>query len=101
MASRRDMISCQIGTNKLGFYVPKDAYKGIEAELGVKKETNNKGMIFGANKPKPEVVRITLENGKSYTRFCHPNKKVGLVYEGKLNGKQFKSSKISSVSDPN
>ena len=103
-----------IGESKFGFYAPDDAYDDIGDELGVKKlETNDdrKGVLFGANFPKPPKVRINYsdfelfgdDRGRSCLRYCDPDK-IGQVLNGSINDKKVTvrgaSAKIRSVSMP-
>jgi hypothetical protein len=73
----------------------KDSYKNIAAGLGVvlAKDTD-KGLMFGANSPKPAMVRIgyTAADGssKSTNRFCEPDKLNAVTTGGELNGKKVK-----------
>lgn len=73
----------------------KDAYKNIADGLGVilAKDTD-KGLMFGANSPRPAMVRIgyTGSDGssKSAIRFCEPDKINGVTTGGDLNGKKIK-----------
>ena len=89
---------------KYAFRAPEDAYKGLEAALGVfKAKENEGGLVYGANSPKPARVRINFEGGGSTTRFCDPGKLEGVTIGGKLNKKtvnisqRFRNKKISSV----
>jgi len=89
---------------KYAFRTPKDAYKGINRELGViKAKEGEKGLVFGANKPKPATVRINFEGGGSTTRFCDPTKLEGVTIGGKLDKKKveiagrWRDKKVSSV----
>lgn len=89
---------------KYAFYAPKDAYKGLETHLGVKKaKENESGLVFGANQPKPARVRINFEGGGSTTRFCDPGKVEGVTIGGKLNKKKveiagrWRDKKISRI----
>ena len=73
----------------------KDAYKNIAAGLGVvlAKDTD-KGLMFGANSPKPAQVRIGYTdangNSKSTVRFCEPDQLNSVTTGGALNGKKIK-----------
>jgi len=102
-----------VGEIKYGFVSPENAYEGIADELGVKEIAQNedaKGIVFGANYPKPPKVRInfsftegTQEKRGSATRFCDTDK-LGQVLNGALNDKTItvrgRSCKIESVSIP-
>lgn len=71
----------------------KDLYKNIAGELGVvlAKDTDQ-GLMYGTNKPRPAVVRISYvdANGSSRStlRFCEPDKISNVTTGGKLNGKK-------------
>jgi hypothetical protein len=89
---------------KYAFYAPKDAYKGLLTQLGVKEaKQNESGLVFGANQPKPARVRINFEGGGSTTRFCDPAKVEGVTVGGRLNKKtveiagRWRNKKISRV----
>lgn len=84
-----------IGEAKFGFSAPENAYDGIADELGVVKISDNnsaKGILFGANYPKPPRVRLSGNdpNGLlpdklvSAVRYCDPDK-LGRVLNGSLN----------------
>ena len=83
-----------IGESKFGFVAPEDAYEGIADELGVtkiKEKDDAKGVLFGANYPKPPKVRINYVDTRigadavrSTTRYCDPDK-IGRVLNGSLN----------------
>jgi hypothetical protein len=89
---------------KYAFRTPKDAYKGIDTQLGViEAKANEGGLVFGANSPKPARVRINFEGGGSTTRFCDPGKVESVTVGGKLGkktvniSKRFRNKKISTV----
>jgi hypothetical protein len=89
---------------KYAFRTQDENYKGLEKELGViKAKESEKGLVFGANYPKPATVRINFEGGGSTTRFCDPSKLENVTYGGALNKKKvsipgiFNNRKISSV----
>lgn len=89
---------------KYAFYTSKENYKGLEKALGVvKAKENEKGLVFGANNPKPARVRINFEGGGSCIRFCDPGKLESVTYGGALNKKKvsipglFNNKKISRV----
>lgn len=102
-----------VGEIKFGFYAPDTAYDNIGDELGVKKIRDSrdaKGIVFGANSPKPPRVRITYldknigaDATRSVTRYCDPDK-VGRVLNGSINDKKIKvrgtNFNIQSVSTP-
>jgi len=85
-----------IGESKFGFTAPDDAYEGIGDELGIiklKEGADRKGILFGANYPRPAKVRINYvdknfgkgnDRKKSVTRYCDPDK-LGRVLNGSLN----------------
>lgn len=91
---------------KYGWRVTGDTLSGksIRAALGIKvaKEAE-KGIVYGANNPKPARVRINFEGGGSTSSFCDPSKLEGVTYGGALNKKtwdiegKFKNRKISTV----
>lgn len=89
---------------KYAFRAPKDAYKGLEKDLGVEKaKEKESGLVFGANSPKPARVRVNFEGGGSTERFCDPSKLEGVTIGGRLNKKKvdiagrWRNKKISSV----
>lgn len=89
---------------KYAFRAPKDAYKGLMTAMGVKEaKENEKGLVFGANSPKPARVRINFEGGGSTTRFCDPGKVENVTINGALNRKKveiagrWRDKKISTV----
>lgn len=93
-----------IGAIKYAFYTQDENYKGIERQLGViKARQNARGLIFGANAPKPARVRINFEGGGSTTRFCDPGKMESVTVGGVLNRRSvdfpgiFNRRKISTV----
>lgn len=78
--------------------------KKIREALGIKEaKEGEKGLIFGANSPKPARVRVNFEGGGSTTTFCDPSKVEGVTIGGALNKKtwdvagKFFNRKISSV----
>jgi hypothetical protein len=97
--AKADRFYIDLGSVKYGFAVRKDSYKGIAAALGIKEVKNNtKGVVYGANSPKPKRVRITTANGKTYQRFIDGNKIKSVTVDNSLKGKSFKGSKIERVS---
>jgi len=71
---------------KYAFYAPKDSYKGLANAMNVKKAAQNeRGLVFGANQPKPARVRINFEGGGSTVRFCDPSKVESVTVGGVLN----------------
>ncbi|MEM8603775.1 MAG: hypothetical protein AAGF24_08065 [Cyanobacteria bacterium P01_H01_bin.121] len=104
-----------VGEAKFGFRAPADAYDGIGDELGVTKLTNNssaRGVLFGANYPKPPKVRISYRDSNlgggatndvlgSAFRYCDPDK-LGAILNGslndakiKVNGKEYSVDSVS------
>lgn len=85
------------------------AYDGIASSLGVKEVgAGEQDVVYGANFPKPPVVRISYIEGsganatvRSVTRFCSPDN-IKNVLNGSLRGKTIevdeKSYRIDSVS---
>ena len=87
-----------IGEAKFGFSAPDYAYDNIGDELGVIKISDNnsaRGILFGANYPKPPRVRLSSidpnsgggqanDLNKSAVRYCDPDK-LGQVLNGSLN----------------
>lgn len=78
--------------------------KTIRAALGINvAKENEKGLVFGANFPKPARVRINFEGGGSTLSFCDPSKVENVTVNGALNKKtydvegRFRNRKISSV----
>ncbi len=78
--------------------------KAIRDALGYKvAKENEKGLVFGANSPKPSRVRINFEGGGSTTAFCDPGKLENVTVGGALNKKKwdvkgkFFDRKISTV----
>lgn len=89
---------------KYAFYAPKDAYKGLASAMGVKvAKQDERGLVFGANQPKPARVRINFEGGGSTTRFCDPGKVEAVTVGGRLNKKKveiagrWRNKKISRI----
>ncbi|MEO1592005.1 MAG: hypothetical protein AAFU71_12020 [Cyanobacteria bacterium J06632_22] len=88
-----------IGESKFGFLAPKESYEGIADELGVVEVNDNdsaRGVLFGANFPRPPKVRINYKgtgtNSRkkgSTTRYCDPDK-IGRVLNGSLNNAKIK-----------
>lgn len=75
------------GGFKYAFWALDKAYDGVASGLGVKVASNTeKGLVFGANSPKPVVIYFDLDNGRTARRFCDPQK-VNSVLNGSLNGK--------------
>lgn len=98
-----------IGEIKFGFVASQESYQGISDELGVitiGDDDSARGIVFGANYPKPPRVRISYENSNktkkgSTIRYCDPDK-VGRVLNGSLNdaeitvnGTKFKVRQVS------
>lgn len=91
------------GESKFGFRAPADSYDNIKDELGVVKLDNNnsaRGVLFGANYPKPPRVRINYRDSNlgggatndvlgSAKRYCDPDK-LGGVLNGSLNDAKIK-----------
>jgi hypothetical protein len=102
-----------IGESKFGFVAPEDSYEGIADELGVVKisdKADAKGVLFGANYPRPPKVRINYVDTRigadavrSTTRYCDPDK-IGSVLNGSLNDAAIivggETHNIKSVSMP-
>lgn len=85
-----------VGAMRFAWRGKKDAYpKAIADVLGVviAKDTDS-GLMFGANSPRPALVRIGYTDGngnsKSTIRFCEPDKIGDVTTGGKLNGKKVK-----------
>ncbi|MEA5515533.1 hypothetical protein [Nodularia sp. UHCC 0506] len=82
------------GAIQYAFRSKKDAYKNIAGDLGLKKaKDTDKGLIFGANSPKPATVRILYTKdgqSRSATRFCQPDNLNAVTTGGKLNGKKIR-----------
>ncbi|WP_413176516.1 hypothetical protein [Anabaena azotica] len=81
------------GALRYAWRTPKGSYDGIASALGaVKAKDTDKGLIFGANAPKPVEVSITYQIDSNRTgntiRFCEPDKVNGVTTGGALNGKQ-------------
>jgi hypothetical protein len=80
-----------LGAFRYAWRARKDAYDNIGAGLGVvKAKDTDKGLIFGANSPKPARVRLSLADGTSVIRFCEPDKLSGVLTGGTINGKLVK-----------
>jgi len=99
------------GEARFGFRAPGDSYDNIRDALGVIKlgniindRTGNndsaRGILFGANYPKPPKVRINFrisrvgggasnDHTRSARRYCDPDK-LGSVLNGALNSKKIK-----------
>lgn len=76
------------GGFKYAFWAEENSYKNIDQKLGVKEpQEGEKGLVFGANSPKPPVVYLKLDNGKTARRFCDPDS-LGDVLNGSLNGSE-------------
>ncbi|MDJ0575931.1 MAG: hypothetical protein QNJ65_12285 [Xenococcaceae cyanobacterium MO_234.B1] len=87
----------EMKTLKYGWTAPKDSYKGLENELGVKEvKDGDKGITYGGN-VKPPRVRINLADGKTLVRFCDPDKVEDLVVNDTLTGKKYNNIVICSV----
>lgn len=104
-----------VGETKYGFRAPDDAYDSILKDLGVVKLDQKKaakGVLFGANYPKPPRVKInayhanlgggsTNDVKQTARRFCDPDK-LGRVLADQLKGKTVtisgKAYRIESVS---
>jgi hypothetical protein len=82
-----------VGAMRYAWRGKKNAYKNIGDAMGVvtAKDTDS-GLMFGANSPRPALVRIgyTAADGssKSVTRFCEPDKIGDVTTGGKINGKK-------------
>lgn len=78
------------GAFRYAWRAPKGSYDNIAGGLGVvaAKDTD-KGLVFGANKPKPVRVRLSLADGSSAIRFCEPDQ-LKAVLDGAVNGKKAK-----------
>lgn len=100
-----------VGAVRYGWKCGEDKYDNIASGLGVVKATDKvQGVLFGANFPKPTVVRINYQadesggdkRGGSATRFCEPDKLGGVLVGGNLNGVKIKirgtEREINSVS---
>lgn len=82
-----------IGESRFGFRAPDYAYDGIKDELGVVELTDNasaRGVLFGANYPKPPKVRLSGKDPQvgddkpvSAIRYVDPDK-IGRVLNGSL-----------------
>ena len=95
--SKSSRYYIEMKTLKYGWTAPKDAYKGLESELGVKEaKDGDKGITYGGN-VKPPKVRLNLEDGKSIIRFCDPDNVEDVVVNDTLTGKKFNSKTICSV----
>ncbi len=87
----------EMKTLKYGWTAPKDSYKGLATELGVKEaKTGDKGITYGGN-VKPPRVRVNLEDGKALVRFCDPDKVEDVVVNDTLTGKKYDNKTICSV----
>ena len=84
-----------VGEIKYGFVAPKDAYENIADELGVitiDGDDSARGVVFGANRPKPPQVSISYKSGTkrgSTKRFCDVDK-LGRVLNGSLRDAKIK-----------
>lgn len=95
----RQVYYMELGGSKFAWRAKPDAYNAIDSKLGVRKAQNNTaGLMFGTNNPKPVVVRISVEGGKSYMRYCHPNQVDAVCNRNQLNGTVFKGKKILDIS---
>lgn len=96
--SKTQIFYIDMGGVRYAWRAGKDAYKGLESALGVKKakDTDNK-LVFGSNSMKPARVRINLANKTSILRFADPGKVEDLIVKGTLNGKKFERQNINSV----
>lgn len=87
----------EMKTLKYGWTAPKDTYKGIADELGVKEaKAGDKGITYGGN-VKPPKVRLNLEDGKTITRFCDPDNIEEVVVNDALTNKKFNNKTICSA----
>jgi hypothetical protein len=89
--------SMKIGNVNIGWYAPKEAYKNIAAQVGAKVNSTDKELVFGANSPKPVVVRFNLEGGRSATRFVHPDKIASVCFQNSCKGKILNGKKVLSA----
>lgn len=96
--SKSQIFFVKLGAVKFAFRADPDAYKGIQAQLGVlrAKDTDD-NMVFGCNRPRPPKVRLNLANGKSLIRYCDPQKIESIILKGTLNGKKANGQNITSV----
>ncbi|MCL6750067.1 hypothetical protein KBT16_03375 [Nostoc sp. CCCryo 231-06] len=82
-----------VGAMRYAWRGKKNSYKDIGAAMGVvsAKDTDS-GLMFGANSPRPALVRIGYTdasgNSKSVVRFCEPDKIGNVTTGGKINGKK-------------
>jgi len=89
-----------IGAIRFGFRAPKDVYKNIGDDLGVKEVQDNdrSGIVYGANNPRPAKVRISYLDAqpgggeqndivRSVVRYCEPDKLNDVLF-GSINGKK-------------
>lgn len=93
-----------VGAIRYAFYTQDENYRGLERYLGViKARQNDRGLVFGANQPKPATVRINFEGGGATTRFCDPAKLESVTVGGTMNNRTvdipgvFRRRKISRV----
>ena len=90
-------------TFKYAWYAEGAKYDAIAAALGITAAgANETGLVFGANNPKPPVVRLNLEDGGglaagSQTVFVDPAN-YGAVLGGSLNGQTTNGKTIRSAS---
>jgi hypothetical protein len=83
------------GALRYAWRTPKGSYDNIAKALGaVKAKDTDKGLIFGANSPKPVQVSISYQIDSNRTgntiRFCEPDKVNSVTTGGALNGKKIK-----------
>lgn len=89
-----------IGAFKYAWRAKTGSYDDIGKDMGVNtaKDTE-KGLIFGANSPKPARVRINyVYSGgttRSVIRFCEPDKLNALTTGGAINGKKIKVNGVA------
>jgi hypothetical protein len=82
---------------RFGWNAAANDYGGAEDAFGVKDATGVKGVLYGANTPKPPKVRISTDKDKTYVRYCDPAK-LGSVLGTALAGTSFKGGLIKSIS---
>jgi hypothetical protein len=95
--SKSQIYKVKMGGLFFAFRASKNAYKGINAGLGVliAKDTDD-NLAFGAA-VRPPRVRINLANGSSIIRYCDPGKLEELITKGSLNKRKFNGQNINSV----
>ncbi|KGF71619.1 hypothetical protein DO97_17460 [Neosynechococcus sphagnicola sy1] len=90
------------GSIRFAWRAKEDKYKDIAKALGVtKSKDTDKGLVFGANSPRPARVRINLGGStkkSSIIRFAQIDNLNDLVTGGSLNGKKYQGINIDSVS---